>query len=63
MSSGNKIINYIKTSKTELKKVVWPTKKEISQYTLLVIGVSLAVALFLGSLDYLFNLILEFIIQ
>ena len=59
----NKLINYIKASIEEMKKVTWPTKKETYQYTLLVIGISLAVAAFLGALDYIFSLILELIIK
>jgi len=39
-----------------MKKVTWPTKKETVHYTLLIIGISLGTALFLGALDYLFNL-------
>lgn len=39
-------------AQAELKKVVWPSKKEVTQYSLLVIGISLAVALFLGVIDY-----------
>jgi preprotein translocase subunit SecE len=52
----NKIINYIKASIEELKKVSWPTKKETYRYTVLVVAVSLAVAAYLGGLDYLFTL-------
>lgn len=59
----NKIINYIKASIEEMKKVAWPTKKETYDYTLLVMGVSLAVAVFLGALDYVFNWGLESIIK
>jgi len=51
----NKFSNYIKDSVAEMKKVTWPTKKETYNYTLLVIGISLAVALFLGALDYIFS--------
>lgn len=51
----NKIVNYIKESKTELQKVVWPSKKETIKYTLLIIGVSLGVAAFFGIIDYVFS--------
>ncbi|MDZ4229842.1 MAG: preprotein translocase subunit SecE, partial [Candidatus Veblenbacteria bacterium] len=43
----------------ELKKVVWPTKREILQHTLVVVGLSLALAIFLGAVDYLLNMGLE----
>jgi len=59
----NKLTNYIKASVEEMKKVTWPTKKETYNYTLLVIGISLAVAAFLGALDYIFTWLLELIIK
>lgn len=55
----NRLTSYVKSSVEEMKKVTWPTKKETYNYTLMVIGVSLATALFLGALDYVFNLGLE----
>jgi len=55
----NKIVNYVKSSIEEMKKVSWPTKKQTYQYTLLVIGVSIGTAAFLGALDFIFNLGLE----
>ncbi|HOY56176.1 MAG TPA: preprotein translocase subunit SecE [bacterium] len=48
---SNKLIQYFKDSKVELKKVVWPTKKQVLNHTLLVIGFSLGVAIFLGAVD------------
>jgi preprotein translocase subunit SecE len=53
---------YVKESIIELKKVTWPGKKETYRYTLLVIGISLIVAVFLGTLDFFFNVGLEFLI-
>ena len=55
----NKAVKYILESRSELKKVVWPSKKETTNYTLLVIGISLGVALFFGILDYFLSLGLE----
>lgn len=59
----NKIATYIRESIAEMKKVTWPTKKETYNYTLLVIGISLGVALFLGILDYIFAQGFQFIIN
>ena len=50
---NNNIINFFREAKAELKKVNWPTKNQTINYTLIVIGISLAVAIFLGGLDYL----------
>lgn len=55
----NKIANFLKEARAELKKVNWPTKKQATNYTLAVIGISIAVAVFLGGLDYLFGYILK----
>lgn len=59
MNMFKKISNYLKDSQVELKKVVWPTKKQTRNHTLMVIGISLALAAFLGAIDYALNLLLE----
>ena len=58
----NKATNYFKQSYQEMKKVAWPTKKETTKHTLLVIGISLGVAAFLGAFDYLFAELLRIIV-
>ncbi|MFA6551490.1 MAG: preprotein translocase subunit SecE [Patescibacteria group bacterium] len=63
MNIANKINTYVKESIEEIKKVTWPTRKETKNYTILVIGVSLAIAAYLGALDYIFNFILEKVLQ
>ena len=60
---ANKLIKYVKESKDELKKVVWPSRKETIKYTTLVIGISLATAAFLGALDFGLNIVLEKVIN
>ncbi len=58
-----KIITFLKEVRVELKKVNWPTRNETIKYTLIIIGVSLAVAIFLGGLDFIFTwLIGKFVI-
>lgn len=57
------LANYIKGSIEEMKKVTWPTQKETKNYTFLVIGVSLAVAAFLGALDFIFSMGLDIILN
>lgn len=56
MNILNKVAEYFRTSQVELKKVVWPSKKETTRYSLIVIGMSLGVAIFFGILDFIFNL-------
>ncbi len=59
MNIFSKISNFLKEVKIELKKVTWPTKQETIRFTLLVVGVSAGVAIFLGGLDFLFSFILS----
>lgn len=55
----NKLIDYLKEVKLELGKVNWLSRKETIRYTLVVIGVSLVVAVYLGGLDYVFSWLLN----
>lgn len=59
----DKITAYFRSAWAEIKKVSWPTKKETYNYTLLVIGISLGTAIFLGGLDALFAAGLKLLIK
>lgn len=48
--------NYFVGSYAEMKKVTWPTKQQTINYSLLVIGLSIGMAVFFAVLDYIFNL-------
>lgn len=63
MKLFKKIGQYLKDSIQELKKVTWPTKRQITIYTIVVIAMSIAVAIYFGILDYFFNWLLETIIK
>ena len=52
-----KIVTFLKEVRLEMKKVNWPTRRETVKYTLIIIGVSVAVAVFLGGLDAIFQFI------
>ncbi len=59
MGISGKIKKFFSEIVSEAKKVNWPTKQQAFNYTLLVIGLSLAVAAFLGLMDFIFLKILE----
>ena len=59
MSFFAQIAQFIRESRTELKKVVWPTREETIRHTLAVIVMSGALALFLGGVDYALQFILK----
>ena len=51
----NAVKNYFVGSYQEMKKVNWPTKNQTINYSALVIGLSVSMAIFFGILDYAFN--------
>lgn len=54
---------FLKETRDELKKVVWPTKQDVIRLTFVVIAISLIVGLFLGGLDFVFVKIIETVIK
>ncbi len=57
-----KMVSYFKGVKAELKKVIWPTKKELINYTGVVIIITAIIAIIVWILDILINGGLSFII-
>ncbi|MDO8676486.1 MAG: preprotein translocase subunit SecE [Candidatus Azambacteria bacterium] len=49
------IKNYLVGSVAEMKKVTWPTKQQTINYSLMVIGLSIGMAVFFTVLDYIFS--------
>ncbi len=63
MKLVDQTIEYVKGSYSEMKKVVWPTRKQTITYSMIVIAMSIGTAVFFGVLDYFFNIGLEAIIS
>ena len=55
----NSIKSFFQETKLEFKRINWPQFSETRNLTLIVIGLSLGMALFLGLLDYVFAYILS----
>jgi len=53
-----KIKNFLNEVWIETRKVQWLTPREVVRYTLLVIGITFALAVFLGVLDFTFSQLL-----
>ncbi|MEW5805624.1 MAG: preprotein translocase subunit SecE [Patescibacteria group bacterium] len=56
------IKNYLQETRTEIKKVSWPTKQETIRYVIIIIIFSGIVAAFLGLFDFGFLQLVEQII-
>ena len=50
-NQGQKTIHFIKESRTELRKIIWPTRPEATQTTLSVIAMCVVVSLVLWGID------------
>lgn len=61
-NSTNKAALFFREVKTEVKKVSWPTRQEVFNYTLIVLVSSVGVAIFLGGLDVIFQKALSYIL-
>jgi preprotein translocase subunit SecE len=49
------ILQYIRDTRAELRKVTWPTRKEAWNLTLIVLGATVGMAIVLGAADFLFS--------
>ena len=59
---GRATWEFMREARTELRKVVWPTRKETTQTTLVVIGVVVVVAIFLWLVDGLLSWIVQLLL-
>ena len=56
-----KFFSFFREMKSELKKVVWPSPKQLLNNTLVVLVVVILSAVFIGVVDSLFKFIVSFI--
>ena len=56
---GTKLKNFLRESKAELKKVAWPTRKQVWYSTLVVVLLTAIVGVYLGAVDFLLTTILR----
>lgn len=50
-------------TRSELRKVVWPTRTEATNLTIIVLSVLIGMAILLGSLDAVYNLLFGFLFR
>ena len=58
-----RIRRFIEESYSELKKVVWPTREQVRNLTVLVFVVSGAVGVFISAWDFVFTEAIRFLNQ
>ena len=62
MEKIKEFLEFIKSARDELKRVSFPTKKEVTVATIGVISFSVFVAIYLGVLDFLFSKLISIIL-
>lgn len=58
-----KVLDYIRESRAELRKVTWPSKRQVWYSTLVVIAVTFMVSAYLGLVDLILTGIFSKIIR
>ena len=59
MNITQKINLFFREVWVEMKRVSWLSQKDVLRYTLIVLGITAAVAIFLGGLDFIFTEIIK----
>ena len=57
------MLEFIRESREELKKVAWPEKEEVSNFTIVVIVTLIFVSVFLGMVDFVLNKIIGLLVN
>ncbi len=59
---GQNLLGYLKNSRTEVRKMVWPTRQEALQTTLIVVVLVMLMAIFLWLIDMFLGWAVKFVI-
>ena len=60
---SGKISDFLNGIKAEFKKIVWPNKDDIVKQTIAVISSSIAIGIIISILDFIFKVLLNFVIK
>ena len=61
-SNGQNTLNFLKSAQSEIKKVVWPTRQETTQTTLIVLVVVIIFGIILWLLDLVLSSLVSIVI-
>ena len=57
-----KVLSFFKEVQAELKKVVWPSRRQVIKLTGIVVGVSVSIAFYISVLDLGFTKLVDLIV-
>ena len=58
----NPVLKYLRETRAEMRKVTWPTREEAINLTIIVLVVTIAMSLFLWTLDNIFSSLVGLIV-
>ncbi len=60
---ANKIVSFLEETKTELRKVTWPTPAELAGSTAVVLFTTVLLAIYIGFFDYICTIVMRILIH
>jgi len=61
-SRASGIAQYLQDTRAELRKVVWPTREDATNLTIVVLVVTVVMTIILGGIDYMLGKVLAFLL-
>lgn len=58
----NRVMQYFRETRAELRKVVWPTREEAINLTLIVVVTIIVMSIFFGTVDYILTQLMGFLL-
>lgn len=59
----NRVTRYFREVRSEMNKVIWPSREQTIKLTVIVIAVMIAMALYLGLLDAIFGAMVQWLLS
>jgi preprotein translocase subunit SecE len=60
---GNIVVRFLRETRSEVRKVIWPTRREALNMTAIVLGVTILMAAGLGVVDWLFSKLFALVVR
>jgi preprotein translocase subunit SecE len=61
--ADNRIVRYFRETRAEVRKVVWPSRKEATRLSLIVASVMVSMSVFLFIVDWIFSRLVGLIVH
>lgn len=62
VAKENRLVQYLRETRAELRKVVWPTRQEAINLTIIVVSTIVVMSIFFGAIDYLLTALFRLLI-